>query len=116
MYLVPLDWKGRPLLRFEYFNMGNQYITEWNGQINPEKRRILNNGMFMMGYQSTGLCDKFLFASKMRLILETPFLAGRIDNVAFTYLAATRNAIPGQSLYVNGGRSYYNPLATPYTF
>lgn len=115
-YLVPLVWMGRPLLRLEYFNMANQYITEWNGMIAPDKRRVLNNGMFLMGYQSTGLCDKFLFAAKMRLILETPFLAGRIDNVTFTYLAATRNAIPGQSLYADGGVSYYNPLTNPYSF
>lgn len=111
MYLVPIAWKGLRLLKFEYFNLGNQYITEWNGFINPDKRRVLNNGFYAMGYQSTGFCDQFLFASTMRLILETPFLAGRIDNVNFTYLAQTRNAIPGQSLYVNGGTSYYTPRA-----
>lgn len=109
IFLVPLAWNGFPLLRFEYFNMGNQYITEWNGIINPDKRRVINNGLLLMGYQSTGMCDLFQFAGQMRLILETPFLAGRIDNVIFSYLANTRNAIPGQSLYVDGGVSYYQP-------
>lgn len=111
MYLVPLSWGGRPLLRMEFFNLGNQYITEWNGFINPDKRRVINNGLYAMGYNAQNFCDEFLFASVMRLILETPFLAGRIDDVNFTYLASTRTAIPGQSLYVNGGLSYYTPRA-----
>ncbi len=109
LMLIPINWQGMPLLRLEFFNLGNEYITEWNGFLNPDKRRVLNNGMYQMGYQSTGMCDLYLFAAKMRLILETPFLAGRIDNINFTYLAKTRNAIPGQSLYANGGHSYYTP-------
>lgn len=111
LFLVPIAWQGFPLLRFEYFNMGNQYIAEWNGFVNPDKRRVINNGLYQMGYQSTGMCDLYLLASKMRLILETPFLAGRIDNILFSYLAPTRNAIPGQSLYADGGVSYYTPRA-----
>lgn len=111
MYFVPLNWAGRPLLRLEYFNLANQYATEYNAALAPDKRKILNNGLFAMGYHSTGFCEELLFASVMRLILETPFLAGRIDNVVFSYLAGTRTAIPGQSLYVNGGLSYYTPGA-----
>lgn len=111
IFVVPISWGGFPLLRFDYFNMGNQYITEWNGIINPDKRRVINNGLLLMGYQSTGMCDLFQFAGQMRLILETPFLAGRIDNVSFSYLANTRNATPGASLYYDGGVSYYTPRA-----
>lgn len=111
MYLVPISWRGRPLLRLEFFNLGNSYITEWNGFINPDKRRVINNGLYAMGYNAQNFCDEFLFASAMRLILETPFLAGRIDNINFQYLAATRNAIPSESLYYDGGVSYYLPRA-----
>lgn len=111
LYLVPISWAGRPLLRMEYFNLNNNYITEWVGTIAPDRRRVLNNGLFAMGYNAQNFCDELLFASVMRLILETPFLAGRIDNIIFTYLASTRNAIPSESLYVNGGLSYYTPRA-----
>lgn len=112
IYLVPISWAGGRLLRLEYFNLANQWIDQWNGQINPAKRVIINNGFYAMGYHSSGFCDEWLFASSMRLILEAPFLAGRIDNVSFTYQAPTRNAIPSQSLYVNGGLSYYTPPAS----
>lgn len=111
MYLVPISWRGRRLIRLEYFNLNNQFIQEWNAIINPDKRRIINNGFYAMGYRDNGFCDEILFASVMRLILETPFLAGRIDNISFSYSAATRNAIPGESLYVDGGVSYYSPRA-----
>ena len=111
LYIVPLAWRGRPLLRWEYFNLGNQWANEFVGFIPNQRRVVINNGLFAMGYESTGMCDLYLFSSVMRLFLETPFLAGRIDNIIFSYAAQTRNAIPGQSLYVNGGVSYYTPRA-----
>lgn len=111
MYFVPLSWAGRPLIRLEYFNLGNQYINEWNGFINPDRRRVINNGFYAMGYNTVSFCDEYLFASVMRLILETPFLAARIDDVEFSYLAQTRDPYPGTSMYVDGGTSYYTPRA-----
>lgn len=111
MYFVPMSWAGRPLLRLEYFNLGNQYINEWEGFINPQRRRVINNGFYAMGYNNVSFCEEYLFASVMRLILETPFLAARIDDVQFSYLAATRDPYPGASTYVNGGISYYVPRA-----
>jgi hypothetical protein len=109
MYFVPLSWAGRPLIRLEYFNLGNQYIQEWTGFINPDRRRVINNGFYAMGYNTVSFCDEYLFGSVMRLILETPFLAARIDDVEFSYLAQTRDPYPGTSMYVDGGISYYSP-------
>lgn len=111
IYFVPVSWAGRPLLRLEYFPMDNQYANEWATFLNADRYRVLNNGLFLVGYRSTGLCDEYHFASSMRLILETPFLAGRIDNVFFTYSASTRSALPGEtSLYANGGVTYRTPF------
>lgn len=109
IFLVPVSWAGRKLLRLEFFNLGNQWINEFVGFLNPDRRMVINNGLYAVGYQSTGFCDQYLFASQMRLILEAPFLSARIDDITFTYQAATRNAIPGQSLYQNGGVSYVVP-------
>lgn len=111
LFFVPLSWAGRKLLRLEYFNLGNQYIQEFAGFLNPDRRRVINNGLYAMTYRSTGNCDQYLFSAQMRLILETPFLAGRIDNIQYQYLADTRRAIPGQSLYANGGISYSGNLS-----
>lgn len=103
--VVPVSWGGTPLIRMEYFPMDNQYASEFASFVDPDEVQTLNNGMFIVGKRSTGLCMEYHFAARMRLILETPFLAGRIEDVRYTYFAKTRQAIPGSSLYVDGGVS-----------
>lgn len=106
MYFLPISWQGMPLARLEFFPMDNPYIREFTGFVNSDRYQVINNGMFYVGLRSTGLCDEYHFAAKMRFILETPFLAARIDDVQYSYRAATREALPGTSLYVNGGVTY----------
>lgn len=103
--IVPVSWNGTPLIRLDYFPMNNSYIEEFAGFVNPDTINIINNGMYMVGQANTPLCVEFHFAARMRLILETPFLAGRIDDIRYTYFAKSRQAIPGSSLYVDGGVS-----------
>lgn len=105
IYLVPLSWQGMPLLRMEYFNLNNGYLREFEGFVGSNVRPI-NNGMFLAGRvedSDSAFCPKFQFASLMRLFLETPWLAGRIDDISFTYTAQSRNPYAGESLYANGG-------------
>ena len=105
MYFVPITGNGIPITYMEYFNMGNPYATELSGFGNLPTR-LLNNGMYIVGQRNSGLCIEFHFQAQFRLVLEAPFLAGRIDDLQYTYLAPTREAIPGASLYVDGGVSY----------
>lgn len=104
--IVPVSWNGTPLIRLEYFDMNNSYIDEFVSYVRPDTVKVINNGMYLVGQRDTGLCMEFHFQARMRLILEAPFLAGRIDDVQYTYYAKTRQAIPGSSLAVNGGISY----------
>jgi hypothetical protein len=67
----------------------------------------MNNGMFLVGSRSTGLCKEYHFQARMRLILETPFLAGRLDDIRFTFRAPIRNSDPADTYYyADGGRTY----------
>lgn len=106
MYFVPFSWNGVPLIRMEYFPMANQYANEFGNAFGMQNITTLNNGMYMVGYRSTGLCLEYHFAARFRLILEIPYLAARIDNIEYSYRLNTRTAHPGQSLYVDGGISY----------
>lgn len=106
IFFVPIDSNAGPTLRLEYFKMDNQYASEYAAFADADEIRYLNNGMFIVGKRSIGLAVEFHFAARFRLILETPFLSGRLDDVAFTYKAPSRTSIPGQSLYVNGGLTY----------
>lgn len=106
MYLVPIAWRGMKLLNLEYFPMDNAYAREFAAFGDADAIQYLNNGMFIVGVASTPLCKEYHFGAKFRLILETPFLAGRIDDISFAYRAPSRDAYPGASRYKNGGTTF----------
>lgn len=101
-YVLPISSAGAPLTRLEYFPMDNQYITEML-QFGMDSPTAINNGLWLVGHEATAFCKEWEFASKMRLILETPWLAARVDNIQYSFNAEIRNAIPGQSYYADGG-------------
>lgn len=105
MLIVPVSWAGIPLTRLEYFPMDNQYLTEF-ADFQGEAPIALNSGMWLAANRNTGLCKEYHFANKFRLILETPWLAGRLDDMNYTFGAQIRNAIPTASFYQDGGATY----------
>jgi len=105
MYFVPLSWAGMPLTKIEYFDMGNPLAQQLIG-FTDHHAQIINNGMFFVTQRDDGNCIEHLFSAQFRLILETPFLAARIDDLQYTFLAPTREAMPGTSLYVDGGATH----------
>lgn len=106
MYFVPLSADGVPTLYYDHIDMGNQYTQEFVNFVGGSEKRVINNGLYLVAKRDTGFCMEYHFAAKVRLILEAPFLAGRLDDTQYTYFAKTRDAIPGQSLYEDGGVTY----------
>lgn len=104
IYLLPITANGRPALWLEFFDMGNPYAQEFNAYTN--NRKILNGGLYSVNVYETGECVQLAFNAKARLILDTPFLAGRIDDITFTDLRGTRTPYPTDSFYANGGVTY----------
>lgn len=106
IYIVPISWNGLPLLRMEYFDMDNEHLQEFANYGDMDKFTTLNNGMYLMSYRFTPMCLEYHFAAKWRTILETPFLAGRVDDVRYTFRAPIRNAQPGDTwFHADGGIS-----------
>lgn len=106
IYSVPFAWNGIPLLRYEYFDMDNSSAQNYSNYLNGDARKTMNNGMYFVSTRDNGNCLEYLFSTKGRLILETPWLAGRIDNVTFTFQSPIRQAYPGDSMYANGGATF----------
>lgn len=105
-YLLPISWNGRPLIRPEYHDMGNAYAREMAGIVYPSAE-FLNNGMYMLNKREVGGCIELEISMKMRVFLETPFLAVRIDDMSYSYGAPTRSADPAVTYqYKNGGVTY----------
>lgn len=105
VYVVAYQADGVPLLRLQYFDMGNAYLSEFANAFGLDDVTVLNNGLFLVGKRSTGLCIEYHVQSRMRLILDAPFLSGRVDDLIYTLIDPLTEAIPGVSGYVNGGVS-----------
>lgn len=105
LYVAPTDWMGMPLTYFQYFPMDNAYAVE-HGQMLGSQVKRLNGGLWLVGERDTGLCLEHHYQMQVRLIVEAPFLAGRIDDIWYYYYPETRDAIPGYSRYADGGVSY----------
>lgn len=110
IYLVPDTWNGQKLTYLEFFPMDNPYATRFRTFADADDIAILNNGLWIAGVNSTGLCKEYEFGAQLRLIMETPFLAGRLDDVSYVFTTAIRNALPGSSFYADGpGNTLYKP-------
>jgi hypothetical protein len=105
IYVVAYEADGAPLLTLQYFDMGNSYINEFANNFGLDDVAVMNNGLFLVGKRTTGLCIEWHIQSRMRLILDAPFLSGRIDDVIYTLIDPIRPSIPGVSLYADGGIS-----------
>lgn len=106
IFVIPLQWRGRPLLYRQFFPLNNSARMGFNA-IGPNPlSRVINNGLYEVGQRTTnGMCTKFEFYSKTRLILDTPFLAARINDVQVTYNISGNDVFPGMSSYRDGGQS-----------
>jgi hypothetical protein len=105
-YLLPISWNGRPLIRPEYHDMGNVYAREFASIVYPSAE-FLNDGMYLLTKREAGGCVELEISMKMRIFLETPFLAVRWDDISFSYGAQSRAADPGTTwMHKNGGVTY----------
>lgn len=107
IFVIPLRAMGSALTYRQYFPLNNADIQAWLAAM-PDSNsvRIINNGLYALGMRTTnGFCSKIEIMSQSRLIMDTPFLAARVNDVSYTYRAQTRDLFVGQSLYADGGQS-----------
>jgi hypothetical protein len=107
MYLVPVEWSGIRLLQLEYFPLDNPVATEYMNFIGADNEVVMNNGMWAAGEKEVPFCKEYHFYTKQRLILETPHLAGRLDDVIYTFRAPIRLSDPNDTYYyADGGKTF----------
>ncbi len=91
IYILPMTANGRMTLYLEYFDMGNS-VPEINNAVGYQRYAALNDGFFQMTSELNGFCLDFRVIAKPRLILRTPWLAGRITNVVYKSILHTYGA------------------------
>jgi hypothetical protein len=110
VYIVPMDdGRGNALSYFEYMPRdaaNNDELAEIM-QLAPGEWRVMNGGLYLAGFKKReAFCLEWQFGSEVRLIVERPDLAGRIDNVKFTSDTPFNDPYPGATYHKNGGTTF----------
>lgn len=119
IYLVPLTvLGGTEVLFWEYFDYNSPGgAMEMARAMAPEGSfQTSDNGRFLWHKKPpTNFCIQMLAKMEPRLMLLTPYLAARLENVSYVPLIPVRSSFPSDaSTYVNGGQTNYNGYGPSY--
>jgi hypothetical protein len=104
IYLLPLTVNGQPSLFWEYFDMNAEAIAAAGAMAPQGSFSVLDGGRFLfVRLNPTHTCVQVEIIERPRLILLTPFLAARFQNLKYTYSIHEREWDPASPYFVNGG-------------
>lgn len=107
IYFLPLRVNGLPVTRLEYldYRVIQQYLAQ-SGELAGKVMFWTNDGMFLWVYRDLpGFCFDLVARTQQRVVLQTPQLAGRIDNVLYEPLQHIRSPYPDDAYFRDGGVS-----------
>lgn len=102
IFLIPMSVVGGQAVTFlEYFQYSNPSIEDALG------RMVLGRieGAFLTWPRQTNQCVVWQSKVEPRLVLRTPWLAARLQNVVYCPTIHERTAFPDDPYFVNGGRT-----------
>lgn len=102
IYIIPMSvLGGRAVTYMEYFQYANPSIRSALGNL------ILGEieGAFITWPRQTNQCVVFNAKVEPRLLLRTPWLAGRLQNVQYCPLQHERDPFPDDPYFVDGGQT-----------
>jgi hypothetical protein len=104
IYLIPLRVGAAPVTFMEFFQFNNPQMAPTLDWFHANGVWTTDNGMWFWTNARTKSCLKAAGVIRPRLILRTPQLAGRIQNVRYNPLQHERTPFPGDDTYfVDGG-------------
>lgn len=122
IYFIPLTvLGGQPVTYMEYISYDDIGVPADAARWAPDGFfQTTDNGRFLLVKKApTNLCVQLLAYTEPRLKVLTPYLAARIDRVAYARLASLRSYDPSSPYWSNGGNtsgssnapSWYSPTA-----
>lgn len=107
IYFVPIKARGSlPVLYWEYLDYRRvQRQIAPMGQGASMTRFWTDNGKYLWVYRDKGYCFDMQAKIEPRVVLRTPHLAGKIQNIRYTPLTHLRSAYPDSPYFKNGGAS-----------
>lgn len=118
IYMVPFSARGGTIqtLYWQYYDYRNDVIPGASDVRAAPTFFWSDNGVFLWGLKAPdNWCVEVISKTEPRLILRTPQLAGRLQNVVYVPLQHTDDALPSQDYFVNGGVSTGRPFPSPYS-
>jgi hypothetical protein len=107
IYVIPLASMGIRTTYLEWFHQANSQIMEYIGQGNVHYS-TMNNGLWAWTERQEGFCHEYYFGAQPRLVMRTPWLAARIENVVYQapFDLYTDSPYPSEPYHHDGGRYY----------
>jgi hypothetical protein len=99
IYVLPMSVAGRAVTYLEYFQYANPSIQDALG--NMILGRI--EGPWITWPRQTNLCVQWQSKVEPRLVLRTPWLAARLDNVVYCPIDHEQDGFPDDPYFRNGG-------------
>lgn len=114
IYFVPLRAHGIPVLYWEHVDYSkaapDMAILNRKEQFWPS-----DGGRYMWTIQQKTWCFKIQGKIEPRVILRTPHLAGRLQNVKYTPLQHLRSPFPESPYFKKGGEEHFNTAPSFYS-
>lgn len=110
IFFVPLTAAGQVVTYLEFFNYNQADVQQADGILTtPGQFRTTDGGRFLLHMKpANNWCVQAMALAEPRLVLRTPYLAARIDQVAYSHLPNVLSGDPNSpSYYRNGGRVTY---------
>ncbi len=102
VYLIPMSVVGGRAVTFmEYMDYGNPSMQAAIANMVLARQE----GAFLTWPRQTNQCVVWQTKVEPRLIMRTPWLAGRLQNVMYCPLQHTRQPFPDDPYHVDGGRT-----------
>lgn len=106
IYILPMSiMGGRATLYLEHFDYGSGNPAVQDALGNMVLGTVSGNGAFVDFLKQTYGCVQWQGEIQPRLVLRTPWLAGRIQNVQYCPLQQTRQPYPDDPYFVDGGNT-----------
>lgn len=113
IYILPMSiLGGKAVLYLEHFDFSNPSISAASA-LAPNMFRV--EGPWIMTHKVRNWCLQVQVKIEPRLVLRTPWLASRINNVVASPLLRTRQPFPENPYYVDGGVSTNRPGPSLYS-
>lgn len=114
IYFIPLKAKNMPVLYWEYFDYRGAMADLSSMARDKARFWITDGGRYMWALQDLNYCFKLQGKLEPRVVLRTPQLAGRIQNVKYSPLQHLRASWDQDSPYFQKGGDEYQD--TPQTY